>query len=218
MPLRIVRSTPLWVVIDKPSGLLSVPGKGPEKADCVVARVRREFPGATGTLMVHRLDMDTSGLLLVALDAAAQRDLSLQFEERRVHKEYTALLSGRVAAEEGDIRVPIRLDVDRRPYQIADFAQGKDAHTRFRVLERGAGTTRAWFQPLTGRSHQLRVHAALPPTLPCGRPGGLGCPILGDPLYGDGTPAPRLMLHAGVLQFTDPATGDPVRLQSPAPF
>ncbi|MCC6951013.1 MAG: RluA family pseudouridine synthase [Phycisphaerales bacterium] len=218
MPLRIVRSTPLWIVIDKPSGLLSVPGKGPEKADCVVARVRREFPGATGTLMVHRLDMDTSGLLLVALDAAAQRDLSLQFEERRVHKEYTALLSGRVTQSEGDIRVPIRLDVDRRPHQIADFTQGKTAHTRFRVLERGAATTRVWFQPLTGRSHQLRVHAALPPTLPCGRPGGLGCPILGDPLYGDGSPAPRLMLHAAVLQFTDPATGDAVRFESPTPF
>jgi len=216
--LRIVRSTPLWAVIDKPSGLLSVPGKGPDKADCVVARVRREFPAATGTLMVHRLDMDTSGLLLVALDAAAQRDLSLQFEERRVHKEYTALLSGLVAPDTGDIRVPIRLDVDRRPYQIADFEQGRDAHTRFRVLDRGTTTTRVWFQPFTGRSHQLRVHAALPRTLPCGRPGGLGCPILGDPLYGDATPAPRLMLHAGVLQFTDPATGNPVRLESPAPF
>jgi len=188
--LTILRASPHWVAVDKPSGLLSVPGKGADKADCVVARVRALFPQALGPLMVHRLDMDTSGVLLVGLDPRSQRELSAQFERREVHKEYVAVLAGRVEADEGEIDVPIRLDVDRRPYQIADFVQGKPSQTRYTVECRERGTTRVRFEPLTGRSHQIRVHAALAPVLEGGRRGGLGGPAAGAARGGAGVHRP----------------------------
>lgn len=218
MDLRLVAQEPDFVVVDKPSGLLSVPGRGPEKADCVIARVRAMVEHASGPMMVHRLDMETSGLLVVALTPEAQRALSRQFEDRLVEKEYIALLEGHVTPDRGEVRVPMRLDVDRRPYQIADFVQGRPATTRFEVLERGPGWTRVRFSPQTGRSHQLRLHSALPPVLADGHEGGLGCPILGDPLYGRDESAPRLMLHASRLGFTRPADGARVVYECPAPF
>jgi len=206
-----------YVVIEKPAGLLSVPGKGPDKADCVVARVATMFPEASGPMVVHRLDMDTSGLMVVALDAPSQRELSRQFEARTVEKRYVALLTGRVGepGDEGVIELPMRLDVDRRPHQIVDHEQGKPSETAWRIVghdrEGGIECTRVEFVPRTGRSHQLRVHAAA----------GLGAPILGDVLYGDGASAPRLMLHATALGFDAPGDGgggSRVVFESEAPF
>jgi tRNA pseudouridine32 synthase/23S rRNA pseudouridine746 synthase len=204
---RIILQGERFVVVDKPSGMLSVPGKGPQKQDCVAARVRAMFPGATGPLIVHRLDMETSGLLVLGLDEDAQRDLSGQFERRTTDKRYTAILEGSVVQDVGDITLPIRLDVDRRPFQIVDHVQGREAVTRYRVLSREIDRTRVEFTPLTGRTHQLRVHAAA----------GLACPIVGDVLYGRDS-GERLMLHASWLAFVDPGTGRRVEVESPAPF
>lgn len=213
--IRIVHRTERFVVVDKPSGVLSVPGIGPEKADCVVSRVHAAFfaaktnpaPLTPGRLIVHRLDMDTSGLMVVALDADAQRELSLQFEERRPEKRYVALVAGIVRDDEGTISLPMRLDIENRPYQIIDHEQGRSAVTHFRVLARETDRTRIEFRPVTGRTHQLRVHARY----------GLGHPILGDPLY-DGAPAARLMLHAAYLSFLLPGGAARVDFNSPAPF
>ncbi|MDX2132851.1 MAG: RluA family pseudouridine synthase [Planctomycetota bacterium] len=245
-PLRIVLERDAFVVVDKPSGLLSVPGIGPGKDDCVASRVRAMFPRAGGPLIVHRLDMDTSGLIVVGLTEHAQRELSAQFERRTVVKSYVARLERCPEHPAGAIEVPIRLDVERRPYQVVDFEQGRPSLTRYRVLD--AGTARVEFEPLTGRTHQIRVHAAFggqthwpardpdraapramiqPPPAPRV---GLGSPVLGDPLYG--VPAPetsaharpgleppaRLCLHAAMLEFNDPDSGERVRVTSEASF
>lgn len=196
--------------------MLSVPGKGPDKADCAISRVRNMFGHTSGPMVVHRLDMDTSGLLVIALDPFTQRELSRQFEQRLTSKRYIALLEGGVTHDAGEINVPLRPDIDNRPHQIVDFVHGREAVTRYRVLAREIDRTRVEFEPLTGRTHQLRVHAALPRTLPDGHLGGLGCPIVGDVLYG--TPGGRLMLHASRLELLDPGTGSRLRFESPAPF
>jgi len=206
-----------FVIVDKPTGVSSVPGKGPHKADCVVARVRAMFPRARGPLVVHRLDMETSGLLVVALDPDAQRELSACFERRDVEKRYVAVLEGQVVYDAGEVNVPIRLDPDNRPYQVPDFEHGRSAVSRYTVRGREPDRTRVEFRPVTGRSHQLRVHSALPPVV-MGRPGGLGCPIVGDGLYGDRASGPRLMLHATYLRFTDPGIGRETVFESRAPF
>ncbi|MBX3382077.1 MAG: RluA family pseudouridine synthase [Phycisphaeraceae bacterium] len=213
--LSVVCATAEYAVVEKPSGLLSVPGKGPHKQDCVVSRARTLFPLATGPMVVHRLDMETSGLLVVGLTPAAQRSLSMQFEQRTPEKAYVALLDGIIPHDTGEVNLPVRADIDRRPIQIVDHVHGRAALTRFRVLAREIDRTRIRFEPVTGRAHQLRVHAATPV-----EQGGLGAPILGDVLYGRGiTPdAPRLMLHACELSFHDPATGRRVAFVSPAPF
>lgn len=204
--LEIVHRTDRLVVVDKPASLLSVPGKGEENQDCAASRVRAMIPGATGPMVVHRLDMDTSGLLIVALDAEAQRHLSMQFEQREVEKSYTALVDGMVPAERGTIDVPVRMDPDNRPYQITDPSHHRSAITDFRVLSYETDRTRLELTPLTGRTHQLRVHCA-----------HIGHPILGDVLYGPqprtGELAHRLMLHAAMLVFTDPQTGRRTRVE-----
>ena len=230
-PLRVVLEGPSWVVVDKPAGLLSVPGKGDEpfKKDCVPARVAAMFPRATGPLVVHRLDMDTSGLLVVGLNPAAQRGLSAQFEARRVAKSYIALLDGTLhhpAGEQGQIDIPIRPDIEHRPWQIFDALHGRSAVTRWQVLSFETDRTRVRLEPITGRAHQLRVHAAFPQSW-----GGLGRCIVGDVLYGSGyrgpapeaergmlSPAPRLMLHAESLEFDDPDTGQRISARSTTPF
>ncbi|MDX2119058.1 MAG: RluA family pseudouridine synthase [Planctomycetota bacterium] len=205
---------PRFVVVDKPSGVLSVPGKGAHKADCVVSRVHAMFDTprkhglAPGQLIVHRLDMDTSGLMVVALDPDAQRELSMQFEERVPQKAYVALVDGIINADWGVIDLPMRLDIDNRPYQIIDHVHGRHALTRWQVLSREIDRTRVRFEPVTGRSHQLRVHAAY----------GLGHPILGDVLYGPRTVAPRLMLHAAELSFIEPGNARRVEFVSTPPF
>ena len=225
--LCIIHAAERYVVIDKPAGLLSVPGKGPEKQDCAVARVRERFPHATGPMVVHRLDMDTSGLLIVALDAPAQRELSMRFAAREVEKRYVALLDGIVEADSGEVRLPLRPDVENRPVQIVDFVHGNEAITRWKVLSREVDRTRVEMTPLTGKTHQLRVHAAVPRdaiVMPDGsRTGGIGHAIVGDVLYGpdaasngadlpvqrDGHPPreSRLMLHAAHLALATPGEG-----------
>jgi tRNA pseudouridine32 synthase/23S rRNA pseudouridine746 synthase len=211
--IPIVLDTGRYVVADKPSGLLSVPGKGPEKADCVRARVLAMYPDATGPMTVHRLDQDTSGLIVVALDADAQRAMSQVFEHRRVTKRYIAVVEGRLGSHAGLIDLPLRIDWPNRPKHIvAD--DGRPSQTSYRVLEVGEDERGPWtrveFTPLTGRGHQLRVHAA--------DERGLSAPILGDPLYGDTSRADRLLLHAWSLEYADPFTGELLHVTSEPGF
>lgn len=211
--LEIVFADQRVVVVNKPAGLLSVPGRGEDKADCVPARVRRMFPGCSGPLVAHRLDMDTSGLMILGLDPHAQRFLSSQFERRRVTKRYVALVAGLPAADAGRIDLPLRADWPNRPRQMVCFEQGRPATTLWRVLAREIDRARLELEPVTGRTHQLRVHAA--------DPRGLGLPILGDPLYADphvDGPAPRLMLHAATLGIRLPGTRRVVDFRCPTPF
>jgi tRNA pseudouridine32 synthase / 23S rRNA pseudouridine746 synthase len=192
--IPIVHACGRYVVVAKPPGLLSVPGKGEAKQDCVITRVREAFPHAAGPMVVHRLDMETSGLMIVALDADAQRELSGRFERREVEKDYIAIVRGGPDADEGTVDLPLRLDPDNRPRQVVDHIHGRAAITQWRVISRDAATTRLRLHPVTGRSHQLRLHCAI----------GLGCPIVGDVLYGDGAAGDRLLLHATRLAFVPP--------------
>jgi len=202
------------VAIDKPAGMLSAPGKGPDKQDCAVARVRDLYPGATGSVLVHRLDMETSGVMVFALDANAHRTLSRQFENRETEKLYIGVLAGEVEGDEGEVRLMQRPDVDNRPHQMLDPEHGKEAVTRWRVLAREGGRTRVEFTPVTGRSHQLRVASAT-----AREQGGLGAAIVGDTLYGGGREEhPRMLLHAEKLVVTDPDTGERLVFSSPVPF
>jgi tRNA pseudouridine32 synthase/23S rRNA pseudouridine746 synthase len=206
--LSIVFEDAWLVVLDKPSGLLSVPSRDTSVTDSVLARLRVRYPHATGPLLVHRLDLDTSGLLVAALDPVTHAALQRQFLRREVHKRYVAWVEGHVRAEQGTIELPMRVDLHDRPRQIHDPVHGKPAVTRWQVLERRAERTRVAFFPLTGRTHQLRVHAA--------HPLGLGAPIAGDRLYGH--EGARLLLHAESLAFTHPGTGQRVCFERPAPF
>ena len=192
------------LAVNKPTHLLSVPGRGPDKQDCLYHRVLEQFPDA---LMVHRLDMDTSGLVLFARSPEAQRTLSMQFEKREISKTYVAIVDGVMEQDEGMVDYPMRKDMEQRlpPKHLIDCVRGKKAVTEWRVLERGETTTRLVLFPKTGRSHQLRVHMQ-----------SIGHPIVGDPIYGQ--PAERLMLHAEKLSFPHPMTGDPIGLECPAPF
>lgn len=198
------------VVVDKPSGLLSVPGKGEANQDCVAARVKAVYPGCIDQPSVHRLDQDTSGLLLLALTESAHRNLSIQFMEKLVGKRYIALLDGLVEGESGVIDLKFRLDPDNRPYQVYDPDKGKQGITRWRKLGVEDGQARVEFMPLTGRTHQLRLHSA--------HEKGLGVPIAGDRLYGSGTAPGQLKLHASTLRFRHPATREPMEFRSVAPF
>jgi tRNA pseudouridine32 synthase / 23S rRNA pseudouridine746 synthase len=200
------------LIVHKPSGLLTVPGRSAALSDSVVTRLRARYPEATGPLVVHRLDLDTSGLLLVAKDADTARTLQRMFALREIDKQYVAWLDGEVAADHGHIRLPLRVDVDDRPRHIHDPLLGKPAHTEWQVLARSNGRTRVRFTPHTGRTHQLRVHAA--------HPLGLDAPITGDRLYGRRAISDdqRLHLHAERLAFVHPVTGARVEVEAPAPF
>ena len=197
------------VLFDKPSGLLSVPGIGPEKADCMASRAASAVDGAR---IVHRLDRDTSGVILMARDADTHRELSRQFHDREVDKQYQAIVVGDVLGEEGLIDAPMRKDIDRPPRQKIDPEHGRSARTSWQVLERmnEPVRTRLRFQPETGRSHQLRVHALK-----------LGHAIIGDDLYAPPDVVAmgnRLMLHAEALGFTHPASGERVEFRAEVPF
>ncbi len=192
------------LVVNKPSGLLSVPGKGPDLADCLEARVHKVHPGA---LIVHRLDRDTSGVFIMAMNACAQRHLGLQFERRHLSKTYQAVVAGRMQADEGQIDLPLIADWPNRPLQKVCHDTGKPALTKWRVLSRGAASTRLELFPHTGRSHQLRVHMK-----------EVGHPILGDPLYGDAAAAPRLLLHAHTLTIRHPSGGAETAFCAQVPF
>ena len=211
---RVRFESPRFVVVDKPPGVRSVPGNGPDGHVCLEAWVRERFPLGDGPLTVHRLDMATSGVMVYALDRKAQAALSVQFMKRRVDKAYTAIVEGHLEPEAGEVSLALRVDWPNRPRQIVDDELGKHAHTRWRRLAHethaGRPCTRLEMVPVTGRSHQLRVHAA--------HERGLGAPILGDSLYGDASLAPRLLLHAHLLAFDDPETGERARFESPAPF
>lgn len=198
------------VVVDKPSGLLSVPGKGEANQDCVAARVRALYPGCIDQPSVHRLDQDTSGLLLLALTGTAHRALSIQFMEKLVGKRYVALLDGEPSGDGGVIDLKFRLDPDDRPRQVYDPERGKRGVTRWRRLSVENGRTRVEFMPLTGRTHQLRLHAS--------HEKGLGVPIVGDRLYGSGTGPGQLKLHASTLRFRHPVTRKPLEFHSAPPF
>lgn len=206
--LPVVHADDRLVVVDKPAGLRSVPGHGGAADDSVLQRLRERFPAATGPLLVHRLDLDTSGLLVATLDAAANAHVQKQFERRTVEKRYIAWVEAELEADGGTIDLPVRLDVNDRPRQVHDPVRGRSAVTDWEVLERRGGRTRVAFFPRTGRTHQLRVHAA--------HPLGLGAAIVGDRLYGRG--GPRLLLHAESITLRHPATGAWVRFASPAPF
>jgi len=198
------------IVVVKPSGLLSIPGRGPEKIDSVSHRIRESIPGCIDQPSVHRLDMDTSGLMVLALTTEAHRNLSIQFQERKTDKHYEALLEGILTETEGTITLPFRLDVENRPYQIYDETHGKMGTTHWKTINTEDGLTRIAFHPITGRTHQLRLHAS--------HSKGLGTPIVGDSFYGTGTGPGQLKLHATELTITHPSTGESLTFRSPAPF
>ena len=209
---RVLYEDDQVMVVHKPSGLLTVPGRSASLQDCVVSRLRARYPEATGPLVVHRLDMDTSGLVLCAKDMVTASALNRLFSLREIDKHYVAYVDGVVNGDHGHIHLPLRVDIDDRPRNIHDPVHGKPAHTEWRVLAREPGRTRVQFIAHTGRSHQLRVHAA--------HPEGLNAPIVGDRLYGHTAPDDdeRLLLHAERLAFIHPVTGAPVVVEHSAPF
>ena len=198
------------VVVNKPGGLLSVPGRSPQNRDCVVKRIKGLFPDCIEQPAVHRLDMFTSGLMVLALTSHAHRHLSRQFEQREVDKRYIAVLDGLVAGDSGEITLSFRLDPANRPHQIYDPLRGKTGITLWKRLHISAGKTRVEFTPLSGRTHQLRLHAA--------HELGLNCPIVGDRLYGKGAEGEQMLLHASSLAFLHPETEQRLVFESPAPF
>ncbi|MFT3720617.1 pseudouridine synthase [Pseudorhodoferax sp.] len=214
--MQVLHADAALLVLAKPAGLLSVPGRGPDKQDALSVRAQRRYPDA---LVVHRLDMATSGLMLMGRGPAAQRALSMAFEQRRIAKRYEAVVDGLWALppgpEDGDwglIDLPIRVDWPRRPLSIVDPAGGRPSRTRWRLLatDARAGTSRLALEPVTGRSHQLRLHLA-----------AQGHPILGDALYAPPpvqARAPRLLLHACALALAHPLDGRALAFESPAPF
>jgi len=229
---RVLHADARLIVLDKAAGLLSVPGIGPEKADCLVARAARRFPGAR---IVHRLDRDTSGVIVLALDAEAHRALSMQFQERRTKKKYIAIVAGAPDGDEGEIDLPIRKNLEAPPRQIVDLDQGRPSVTRWRVVKRGSRVSdvidrpseqtmlegvdllpdplacaRLELEPITGRGHQLRLHLL-----------SIGLPIIGDDLYAPEElrpPGLRMLLHARSLEFLHPGDGHSIRIVSEPPF
>ncbi|HEU0219807.1 MAG TPA: RluA family pseudouridine synthase [Gallionella sp.] len=196
------------IVANKPAGLLAVPGRGADKQDCLASRMQAEFPDV---LVVHRLDMATSGLLLFARGVAMQRRLSHLFREREVRKRYVAVVSGKLVQSAGEIDLPLVGDWPNRPRQKVDIEIGKPSLTRYRLLAHDVATdtARVELEPITGRTHQLRVHLA-----------AIGHPILGDALYGEHTKggAGRLLLHASALSFVHPLNAEPLSFASEPPF
>jgi tRNA pseudouridine32 synthase / 23S rRNA pseudouridine746 synthase len=205
-PLVVLHEDAEVLLVDKPAGLLSVPGKGPHLADCLIARVQAVFPDA---LLVHRLDRDTSGVMIFALTPYAQRHLGLQFEKRMTRKTYVARVWGVPEEKTGTIDLPLIVDWPNRPRQMVCHDTGKSAQTDWRLLKNEGTTARVRLSPKTGRSHQLRVHML-----------SLGHPILGDPFYatGDALNFPRMMLHSEELRFNHPQGGHSTKIRSKAPF
>ncbi len=219
-----------WVIaVDKPAGLLSVPGRSRQNQDSVLSRLRNQLKDEAGHPLgdrlntVHRLDQDTSGILLLAKDAASQRNLHQQFQQQQISKTYEAILQGQPMLKGGSINLPLAADPENRPRQRVDHEAGKPSKTHFIVLDRRGGRSRVRFEPITGRTHQLRIHAAE----------GLGMAIVGDRLYGMAAPPPsnpasrdsvgsllcnRLHLHASQVEFRHPFTDADIILRSPAPF
>jgi len=205
-PLVILHEDAEVLLVDKPSGLLSVPGKGEHLADCLITRVQAVFPQA---LLVHRLDRDTSGVMIFALTPHAQRHLGLQFEKRMTRKTYVARVWGVPAEKSGSVDLPLIVDWPNRPRQMVCHETGKPAQTDWKMVKNDGETARLRLFPKTGRSHQLRVHML-----------ALGHPILGDPFYATGAARdfPRLMLHSEELRFNHPQGGASTKVRAKAPF
>ncbi|HMC14810.1 MAG TPA: RluA family pseudouridine synthase [Albitalea sp.] len=203
--MHIVHADAALIAVDKPEGMLAVPGRGEAKQDCAAARVQARFGDA---LVVHRLDMATSGLMLLARGIAVQRALGAAFARREIHKRYVAVVEGLVAEDAGEIDLPLAADWPNRPRQKIDPSHGKASLTRYRVLARdlAGNTTRLELEPVTGRTHQLRVHLL-----------GIGHPIVGDRLYAAPVHA-RLLLHASCIELVHPALGHALSLSSEPPF
>lgn len=217
--LDIIYYDSFIIVVNKPSGLLSIEGRGEDKKDCIASRVKKLYPNCISQPCVHRLDQATSGLMVLGLTQESHDKLSISFEKRIPHKTYEALVYGRIAEEEGIIEIPIRLDVNNRPHQIVDYENGKNAITKWKRLSVenlfGCKCTRLMLEPLTGRTHQLRVHCAY----------GLNHPIVGDRLYGysnseNANPenVPRLMLQARKLSFFHPTSNQIMNFELPSDF
>jgi len=205
-PLDVLHHDHELLAVNKPAGLLSVPGKGEHLADCLIARVQAAFPEA---LLVHRLDRDTSGVMVFGLTPHAQRHLGLQFEHRRTKKAYVARVWGEMTETTGVVDLPLIVDWPNRPRQMVCHDTGKAAITRWKRLRVGKGESRVRLMPETGRSHQLRVHML-----------AIGHPILGDPFYAEGAARdfPRLMLHAESLRVLHPDGGKGVSFKAKVPF
>ncbi len=206
-PLEVLHEDHEIVVVNKPAGLLSVPGRGEHLADCLLTRVQLAFPTS---LLVHRLDRDTSGVMVFAQTPHAQRNLSMQFEKRSTRKTYVARLEGVVAEKSGTVDLPLIVDWPNRPRQMVDHETGKPAVTDWRLLKTGDGESRVRMVPKTGRTHQLRVHMM-----------ALGHPILGDPLYAAGAAREdfdRMMLHSEELRVSHPESGRGMSFRAKAPF
>ncbi len=208
--LDILHVDPDFVIVNKVSGMLSIPGRGPEKIDSVTDRVKRMFAVDINYPAVHRLDMDTSGLMVVPRTKEALRNISIQFQERLTKKRYVSLLEGKLEGEGGTIELPFRLDVDNRPIQIYDEEHGKMGTTHWENMGIEGEYTRISYVPLTGRTHQLRLHSA--------HEKGLGIPIVGDPFYGNGTGPGQMKLHACELSFAHPVTGEEQTFRSEPAF
>ena len=204
--IEVVYEDEHLAVINKPAGLLSVPGKN--VVDSVASRMKQMFPEATGPLIVHRLDQATSGVMLIAKSEEIYKVLQKQFVSRKVKKRYVALLESELEQEEGFVNLPLRVDLDNRPNQMVCYEYGKPAYTEYKVVEKLGGKTRIHFHPVTGRTHQLRVHAA--------HPSGLNSPIVGDTLYGNR--AKRLHLHAESIEFSHPVIKQVMKVEVGAGF
>ena len=204
--LEIIYEDAVLIVVNKPTEFLSVPGK--EIKDSVYARIREQYPAATGPLIVHRLDMSTSGILVLTKTKEANKLLQSQFVNRTIKKRYVALLDGILSGDAGKIKLPLRVDLDDRPKQLVDFTYGKSAETDWKIINKENGKTRVHFYPITGRTHQLRVHAA--------HKNGLNTPIVGDDLYG--IKKNRLHLHAEFIAFLHPLTKEKMSFTVEAPF
>jgi tRNA pseudouridine32 synthase / 23S rRNA pseudouridine746 synthase len=208
--LEVLHVEPAFVVLAKPPGLLSEPGRGADKRDSLLVRAQAVYPDAR---IVHRLDMMTSGVIVLARERLAHAALSEAFREREVHKRYQALVHGRPANDDGEVDLPLTVDWPNRPRQVVCHDTGKPSLTQYRVIGEGhvdglGRLTRIELAPITGRTHQLRVHLA-----------ALGCPIAGDPFYGrEGDESPRMMLHACRLDFAHPLTGETMSFASAVPF
>ena len=213
--MRIIYDDDALLAVYKPAGMLAV--RGNVDAPSVESVIQETYPDVSGPLIVHRLDMDTSGIMIIAKNKDIHKALQIQFYKHEIRKRYIALLDGIVKDDKGIITLPLSPNALDRPRQMVNYEHGKEAVTAYEVLERKDGTTRIAFYPQTGRTHQLRVHAAAPE--------GLGCPIIGDRLYAQSTtanPSPltvsRMMLHAEAIDFTHPTTGERIHLEVPADF
>jgi tRNA pseudouridine32 synthase/23S rRNA pseudouridine746 synthase len=206
-PPEVVYADEELMIVAKPTGLLSVPGRGEDKQDCLIARLQTDWPGAR---IVHRLDRDTSGLLVVARNADSHRELSRQFQDREVGKRYIALVLGQLSDAHGNITLPIRYDPPTKPRHVVDLENGQPSLTEWHLLKQHEEYARVALIPHTGRSHQLRVHML-----------AIGHPMLGDALYAPENARPegmRLCLHAESLSFTHPTQGHRLSFHYPAPF